>query len=70
MSCKLAISLQTQRPGDLGVINLRIQNNALLMKNLHKLYNHYDIPWVNLIRKSYYERSVPHAIRLKIILMV
>jgi hypothetical protein len=35
------------------------------MKNLHKLYNHYDIPWVNLIRKAYYERFVPHAISTK-----
>ena len=49
--------------GGLGVINLRIQNQALHMKNLHKFYNHYDIPWVNLIWQAYYNNtsSTPHA---------
>ena len=48
--------------GGLGVINLRVQNQALLMKNLLKFYNHYDIPWVNLIFQAYYNNSnVPHA---------
>jgi hypothetical protein len=35
--------------GGLGVLNLTIQNKALLLKNLHKFYNKHDIPWVNLI---------------------
>jgi hypothetical protein len=26
--------------GDLGIINLRLQNDALLLKILHKFYNH------------------------------
>jgi len=30
--------------GGLGVINLRLQNDALLMKQLHKFYNKADIP--------------------------
>jgi hypothetical protein len=33
--------------GGLGVINLRIQNNALLLKFLDKFYNKRDIPWVS-----------------------
>jgi hypothetical protein len=35
--------------GVLGVLNLRIQNVALLMKFVHKFYNRLDIPWVNLV---------------------
>jgi hypothetical protein len=35
--------------GGLGIINIRTQNTALLMKNLDKFYNRDDIPWVNLI---------------------
>ena len=39
--------------GGLGVLNLQVQNNALLLKNLDKFFNHHDIPWVNLIWTSY-----------------
>jgi hypothetical protein len=35
--------------GGLGVINIELQNKALLMKNLHKFYNRADIPWINII---------------------
>jgi hypothetical protein len=35
--------------GGLRVINLRVQNEALLMKNLHKFFNKHDLPWVKLI---------------------
>ena len=41
-----------QRPkekGGLGVINLRLQNDALLMKHLHKFNNHAQMPLVQLI---------------------
>ena len=41
-----------QRPkekGGLGVINQRLQNDALLMKHLHKFYNHAQVPLVQLI---------------------
>jgi hypothetical protein len=40
--------------GGLGVLDLQVQNKALLLKNLHKFYNRHDIPWVNLIWNSYY----------------
>lgn len=49
--------------GGLGVINLRLQNDALLMKHLHKFYNKLDIPWVQLIWFRYYTSKVPHASR-------
>jgi hypothetical protein len=50
--------------GGLGIINLQIQNSALLLKHLHKFYNHEDIPWVHLVRDAYYYQSVPHAVVL------
>ena len=40
--------------GGLGVLNLQTQNEALLLKNLHKFYNRHDIPWVNLIWERHY----------------
>jgi hypothetical protein len=41
--------MQPKEKGGLGVINLRLQNDALLLKQLHKFYNKADTPWVNLI---------------------
>jgi hypothetical protein len=35
--------------GGLGIINLKTQNKALLLKHLDKFYNKKDIPWVKLI---------------------
>ena len=48
--------------GGLGVIDLRTQNEALLLKHLDKFYNRKDIPWVNMIWHSYYSQGhIPHA---------
>jgi hypothetical protein len=55
-----------KRKGGLGIINLRAQNKALLLKHLDKFYNRADIPWVNLIWNTYYsEGEIPHASREK-----
>ena len=40
--------------GGLGVIRLETQNEALLLKYLHKFYNNHDLPWVNIIWNNYY----------------
>lgn len=40
--------------GGLGGLQLSTQNDALLMKFLHKFYNRADIPWVTLIWDNYY----------------
>src|SRR3954469_11746886 len=32
--------------GGMGIMNLQLQNKALLIKHLHKVYNKADIPWV------------------------
>jgi hypothetical protein len=47
--------------GGLGVLNLKIQNQALLLKFLDKFYNKKDIQWVHLIWQTYYQNSIPHA---------
>jgi hypothetical protein len=39
---------------NIGVLNLRTQNIALLMKYLFKFMNKQDIPWVNLIWRAHY----------------
>jgi hypothetical protein len=43
--------------GGLGVLDLKTQNEALLIKNLHKFFNRVDIPWVNLIWEKYYSNG-------------
>jgi hypothetical protein len=46
--------------GGLGILNLELQNKALLMKQLHKFYTKLDVPWVHLIW-SLDGDNVPHA---------
>lgn len=55
-----------QRPkkkGGLGIKNLYVQNDALLMKQLHKFYDKADVPWVQQVWFKYYQHKVPHAHR-------
>jgi hypothetical protein len=47
--------------GGLGIIHMKTQNQALLMKYLDKFYNKKDLQWVDLVWSSYYQNSVPHA---------
>ena len=51
--------------GGLGVINLSLQNDALLLKQLDKFYTKENIQWVNLIWGKYYRAGVPHLAREK-----
>jgi hypothetical protein len=41
----------------LGVIRMRLQNEALLLKNLHKFYSKADLTWVKLIWNKYYNNG-------------
>jgi hypothetical protein len=51
-----------KKAGGLGVLDLKIQNKALQIKNLYKFYNKQDIPWVNLVWQAYYQHgAVPIA---------
>ena len=47
--------------GGLGVIDIKTQNVALLLKHLFKFYNHHDVPWVTMVWDTYYTDRVPHA---------
>jgi hypothetical protein len=50
--------------GELGVIILRLQNEALLLKNLHKFFNKVDLSWVQLLWSQYYSNGkVPGNVR-------
>lgn len=40
--------------GGLGVLDLKTHNEALLLKNLHKFYNHVNLPWVQIVWDNYY----------------
>jgi hypothetical protein len=43
--------------GGMEVIRLRLQNEALLLKNLHKFFSKQDLPWVNLNWDRYYKNG-------------
>ena len=49
--------------GGLGIIDIKTQNKALLLKFLDKFYNHADIPWVKLTWDKLYHNNntPPHA---------
>ena len=47
--------------GGMGILNLKVQNEALLLKFLDKFYNRADTPWVTLIWNAYYTDKIPHA---------
>jgi hypothetical protein len=49
------------KPKKQGVLNLTVQNDCLLMKHVHKFYNHTDLPWVNLAWDLYYTTALPPA---------
>lgn len=53
MVWKQVYRLKKQR--GLGVLNLRLQNKAMLMKHLHKFLNKTNIPWVNLTWEAFYQ---------------
>lgn len=46
--------VKPKEKGGLGVKNLRLQNDALLMKHLYKFYTKADVPWVHLVWSKYY----------------
>lgn len=47
--------------GGLRVINIKMHNQVLLMKHLHKFYDRIDTPWVELIWKTHYSSGrIPH----------
>jgi hypothetical protein len=49
-----------KKRGGVGIMDFKKQNEAPLIKDLHKFDNKENIPWVNLVWQ-YYEIIVPHA---------
>lgn len=43
-----------KKEGGLGVLNLRTQNEALLLKYLNNFFNRADIPWVHPVWEKHY----------------
>ena len=58
------VSRPKKKGGGLKVLNINIQNKALLMKNLHKFFNGMDTPQVNLIWNSYYSTGSTPGTRI------
>jgi hypothetical protein len=55
-----------KKKGGIGIINLRSQNNALLLKHLDKFYSRKNMPWVRLIWNAHHPSGeVPHASKNK-----
>jgi hypothetical protein len=51
-----------KRKGGIGLINLRSQNRAFLLKHLDKFYSKKKIPWVKLVLHVHYSNGeIPHA---------
>jgi len=51
-----------KKKGGLGIINIRSQNSALLLKHLDKFYSKKEILWVKLIWYAHYSNGeIPHA---------
>jgi hypothetical protein len=57
--------MKPKEKGGLGVVNLQLQNDALLLKQLNKFYQKREIQWVKLIWNRYYPKGVPHLRREK-----
>jgi hypothetical protein len=54
---------KTKEKAGLGVFNLKLQNDALLLKHLHKFYNKESLSKVDLVWFKYYHNKVLHAAR-------
>ena len=51
-----------KKAGGLGVLDLKTQNSALILKFLHKFMNKMDLPWVQLIWQAHYHGNrLPQA---------
>jgi hypothetical protein len=53
----MGAGMQEKKEGGLGIINIRTQNEALLIKQLSKFFNKASLPWVSLIWERYYDNG-------------
>jgi hypothetical protein len=59
-----SLAQRPKKKGGLGIKNLYLQNDALLMKQLHKFYSKEDTPWVQQVWFKYYANRAPHSHRV------
>jgi hypothetical protein len=50
-----------KKKGGLGILNLKLQNEALLLKYLHKFYDKMETHWVQLLWNTNYIGKIPHS---------
>lgn len=48
------IVCKPKNEGGLGVLDLKKQNEALMLKNWNKFFNKFDTPWVAMVWEKYY----------------
>jgi len=54
---------QPKEEGGLGVLDLAVHNDALLLKSLHMFFNKDYLPWVKLVWENYYKNGkLPSAV--------
>jgi hypothetical protein len=63
-------SEKAKEQGGLGVVNLSVQNNALLLKQLDKFYGKAIVQWVRLIWKKIFSECSPSPGQRKRVLLV
>jgi hypothetical protein len=51
--------------GGLGIKDLYVHNDTLLLKHLQKFYNKVEVSWVQLIWATYYQNKVTHLALVK-----
>jgi hypothetical protein len=49
-----SVATRPKAEGGLDILNLKSQNDTLLLKNLHKFFNKANCPWVDLIWNNHY----------------
>lgn len=53
-----------KKQGGIGVLNIRTQNEALILKFWHKFFNKLDIPWVHLAWEKHYSNGrIPNQVK-------
>jgi len=50
-----------KKEGGLGILDINKQNESVLLKHLHKIFNKDNTPWVQLVWDKYYSGSKLHS---------
>jgi hypothetical protein len=62
--CTISLWFVNRKKMEVGIVNFQKKKLMLYFSSiLDKFYNRADVPWVQLIWRSYYTNSVPHSNR-------